>query len=83
MVLEYVDFLTGAISVGVAYALFKGSDDVIIKSDNDNEDFEVNEEGPGRLVTMSCQGCRKLKKHREIEPNLFQCTKCRRYVDLR
>ena len=26
----------------------------------------------GRYVTLSCQTCRKLKKHKEIEPNLYQ-----------
>ncbi|MEC1726908.1 hypothetical protein P9E34_19545 [Schinkia azotoformans] len=83
MLLDYVDFISGAISVGVAYAMFKGNDDEIIINDDDNEDFEDNEEGSGRLVTMSCQGCRKLKKHKEVKHNLYQCTKCKRLVDLR
>lgn len=83
MLLNYVDFITGALSVGFAYALFKGDDDEIVINDNDNEDFEDNEEGSGRLVTMSCQGCRKLKKHQEVKPNIYKCTKCKRIVDLR
>ncbi|WP_342043334.1 hypothetical protein [Bacillus sp. OTU2372] len=37
----------------------------------------------GRYVTLSCQTCRKLKKHREVETNLYQCIKCKRHVDLR
>ncbi|MEH7484833.1 hypothetical protein V7157_27945 [Neobacillus drentensis] len=36
-----------------------------------------------RHVILSCQTCRKLKKHREIKQNLYQCIKCRRHVDLR
>jgi acetyl-CoA carboxylase beta subunit len=37
----------------------------------------------GRKVVLSCQSCRKLKNHIEIEPNLFQCVKCKRQVDIR
>lgn len=36
-----------------------------------------------RKVVLSCQTCRKLKNHVEIEPNLFQCVKCKRQVDIR
>lgn len=39
--------------------------------------------GTGKRVTMSCQTCRKLKTHIEIEPYLFECVKCKRKVDLR
>jgi acetyl-CoA carboxylase beta subunit len=37
----------------------------------------------GRHVMMSCQTCRKLKKHREIKTDLYQCIKCKRHTDLR
>lgn len=79
MVLEYVDFITGAISVGFAYAIFKSNEDEQedILDDEDPDDFT------GRHVTLSCQSCRKLKTHREVEPDLYQCTKCKRHVDLR
>jgi hypothetical protein len=36
-----------------------------------------------RHVMMSCQTCRKLKKHKEVEKDLYQCTKCKRHTDLR
>lgn len=75
--MEWVSFVSGAVIVGFAYALF--SDEYI--------DEEIEEEGntiyTGRSVVMSCQTCRKLKRHREIEPSLYQCPKCKREVDLR
>ncbi len=79
MLLDYVDFVSGAMTVAFAYAMFKGNDVELelVEEDEDTEDFT------GRHVTISCQGCRKLKKHREIEPDLYQCTKCKRLVDLR
>lgn len=76
--LDWFSFVTGALSVSFAYALFK---------DHDMEDPPVEDEDyeelTGRHVTLSCQSCRKLKKHREIELNLYQCTTCKREVDLR
>ena len=47
-----------------------------------DDDVEVHD-FQARHVTMSCQTCRKLKRHKEIEPNLYQCVKCKRHVDLR
>ncbi|KEF40098.1 hypothetical protein M670_00113 [Schinkia azotoformans MEV2011] len=84
--LDYVDFLSGVMTAVLAYAMFKERDepeeDDILENDegylNNYEDDDF-----GRTVTMSCQGCRKLKRHREIEHNLYQCTKCKRLVDLR
>jgi hypothetical protein len=37
----------------------------------------------GRYVTLSFQIYRKLKKHREVENNLYQYTKGKQHVDLR
>ncbi|HHY72311.1 MAG TPA: hypothetical protein GX497_03620 [Bacillus bacterium] len=79
MLLDYRDFIVGAISVMFTYALFKGKDEDDEELDNEDDDGEFT----GKHVTMSCQTCRKLKKHREVEHNLFQCTKCKRHVDLR
>lgn len=81
----WVSFITGGMTVLIAYALF---------SNNEEEEFEMVQEDPGgneffvnsstgRYVTLSCQTCRKLKKHQEIGSNLYQCTKCKRHVDLR
>lgn len=74
--MEILSFLTGALSTAFAFALF---------TSEHGEETET-EEMPGhtgRTVIISCQTCRKLKRHREIEQNLFQCTKCKRNVDLR
>lgn len=79
MLLDYVDFVSGALCAAFAYAMFTSdvdSEDDILE-DEENDGFE------GRHVTLSCQTCRKLKKHREVEPNLYQCTKCKRHIDLR
>jgi uncharacterized paraquat-inducible protein A len=81
---DWTGFITGVISAAFAFALFSSNHD-----DKDDLEAEVVEEGikingtAGRHVTMSCQTCRKLKKHKEVEPDLYQCTRCKRHVDLR
>jgi hypothetical protein len=82
---DVVSFLAGIICSTMLFALIK--DNV--------EEWEEIEEVPGdpgeveinhhsiRHVTLSCQTCRKLKRHKEIEPNLYQCVKCKRHVDIR
>lgn len=78
--MSWVSFLTGGMTFMFAYFLFtaeRNEDD-----EPENEDLEVNDFN-NRYVTLSCQSCRKLKKHIEIEPNLFQCVKCKRLVDVR
>lgn len=83
MLLDYVDFISGAMTAVFAYAMFKDNADPSEESEDDGQYNEDEDEKNGRLVTISCQGCRKLKKHREVEYNLYQCTKCKRVVDLR
>jgi hypothetical protein len=85
--MNWVSFITGGMTVILTYALFTSGQDEeleeeIISSGSENTDFVVN--GPsGRQVILSCQSCRKLKRHKEIEPNVYQCTRCKRHVDLR
>lgn len=64
-------------------ALIKKNLQRIQRKRKENEsNFVVN--GPaGRYVTLSCQTCRKLKRHKEIETDLYQCVTCKRQVDLR
>lgn len=83
--MEWVSFLTGVLGAAFAFSLFKDNQE----SEEDETD-PVEEENElivnshtGRSVTLSCQTCRKLKKHKEVEQDLFQCMKCKRYVDLR
>lgn len=78
--MEILSFLTGAISTAFAFALFTSDYD----EELDEELEEENEAGhTGRTVVLTCQTCRKLQNHLEIEPNLYRCKKCGRYVDLR
>lgn len=73
------------ISGMLIYALFSENEEQaqeIEEAGVDHTELEINDFSI-RHVTMSCQTCRKLKRHKEIEPNLFQCVKCKRHVDLR
>jgi acetyl-CoA carboxylase beta subunit len=79
--MSWVSFITGGLTVLMAFALFSvgaNEDEELVTEESD---LVINE-GSGRHVTLSCQTCRKLKRHREIRPNVFQCCKCKRYVDI-
>lgn len=85
--MDLISFTTGLLSAVFAYALFSQDNDTdsddTIEDEDDIEELVINDGSPGRHVTMSCQTCRKLKKHKEVKPNLYQCSKCKRHVDLR
>lgn len=82
--MEWSSFIMGGLSVLMTYAMFKGADTIEEAEDIEREDDDLEIHGfEGRSVTLSCQTCRKLKKHNEVKPGLFQCTKCKRHVDLR
>ena len=81
--MNWVSFFSGVTTVFITYALFS-------RVEEEHEEITVDEGAgvvvndlSGRYVTLSCQTCRKLKKHREMETNLYQCTKCKRHVDIR
>lgn len=82
--MSWISFATGAFTVLFAYALFK--EDVVEEHDEemdlDQDEVEINDFS-SRHVTLSCQTCRKLKRHKEVTPNLYQCVKCKRHIDLR
>lgn len=81
-----MSFTTGLMAALFAYSLFSQSEEVIDDVEEEVEEEEtlvINDGFTGRHVTMSCQTCRKLKKHKEVQPNLYQCCKCKRHVDLR
>jgi acetyl-CoA carboxylase beta subunit len=79
--MSWVSFITGGMTVILAYAFFSVGVEEDEEFDVAESDLVINE-GSGRHVTLSCQTCRKLKRHREIRPNIFQCTKCKRHVDI-
>lgn len=79
----WTSFLTGSLVTAFAFALFKSEDEPETELiEEEGNDILVNDFNT-RHVTLSCQTCRKLKRHKEIEPNLYQCAKCKRHVDLR
>ncbi|MBO0961627.1 hypothetical protein J1P26_18130 [Neobacillus sp. MM2021_6] len=84
--MNWQDFIMGGISVIFTYALFSSGsceEDTDIDPDEDLENNVVVNDFSSRHVILSCQTCRKQKRHKEIESNLYQCTKCKRHVDLR
>lgn len=76
--MELVSLITGVLATSFAVCLFSNQKDAQERLVDDDQ-MGI----PRRLVTLSCQSCRKLKHHREIQENLFVCTKCRRHIDLR
>jgi hypothetical protein len=81
--MSWVSFITGGMTVILAYALYS------VGMESEEEEFEevpesdlVVNDFSGRYVTLSCQTCRKLKRHREVRLNVFQCMKCKRHVDI-
>lgn len=81
--MDWISFGSGFIVASLMFVLTsQGREDYELELedgdyDQDDSDFR------GRTVVMGCITCRKKKKHREIEENLYQCTKCKRPVDLR
>jgi acetyl-CoA carboxylase beta subunit len=80
--MSWVSFITGGLTVIMAYAFFSAGAEDDEELAAEESDLVVTD-FTGRFVTLSCQTCRKLKRHKEVEPNLFQCTKCKRHIDTR
>ncbi|WP_045520304.1 hypothetical protein [Neobacillus niacini] len=81
--MSWVSYITGGLTVILAYAFYAvGMEDEVEELAVEENNLMVTDFSR-RYVTLSCQTCRKLKKHKEVELNLFQCTKCKRHVDIR
>lgn len=88
--MEWHSFVIGLVSAALAFAMFSESGeeteaDEEVVSDSEHTgltDVDIHDFS-SRHVTLSCQTCRKLKRHKEVQPNLFQCVKCKRHVDIR
>jgi acetyl-CoA carboxylase beta subunit len=82
---EWGSFITGGITILFTYLLFTTDkeNEEVLEGDEEQESEIVVNDFSGKHVTLSCQTCRKLKKHKEVKPNLYQCVKCKRNVDLR
>jgi acetyl-CoA carboxylase beta subunit len=81
--MSWVSFIIGGMTVLIAYAMFSVIDKEEMESNIPERNKLIVSHSTGRYVTLSCPTCRKLKRHQEIETNLYQCTKCKRYFDLR
>lgn len=81
--MSWISYITGGMTVILAYAFYAvGMEDEEEELGEEENNVVVNDFS-GRYVTLSCQTCRKLKRHKEVEPNLFQCIKCKRHIDIR
>ncbi|TYS14257.1 hypothetical protein FZC78_19060 [Rossellomorea vietnamensis] len=82
--MDWVSFGTGVMSTIFLFAMWPDNEEAGEAEEvmDQEEDVEINDFSV-RHVTLSCQTCRKLKRHKEVSPNLYQCVKCKRHVDLR
>jgi acetyl-CoA carboxylase beta subunit len=84
--MSWISFITGGVTSLFLYALFtsseSGGEEDREEEGREGDSMTVNTSA-GRFVTMSCQTCRKLKKHKEVQSNLYQCVRCKRHTDLR
>lgn len=80
--MHWVSFVTGVVVTVFGYSIFTADKNQEEEEDFIDEDVLVHD-FQTRYVTLSCQTCRKLKRHKEIETNVFECTKCRRQIDVR
>lgn len=80
--IHWKDFIIGGMSFLFAYALLT-SDQEDIKDEGMDEQPENDVVINGRRFhQMSCQTCRKIKNHREVDPRIFECVKCHRRTNL-
>jgi uncharacterized paraquat-inducible protein A len=84
---ELVTLITGGVASLFTYLLFTTdeeddeSNDYIQEEENES-DIIVNDFST-RHVKTYCQTCRKIKSHKEIKKDLYQCSRCKRQIDLR
>lgn len=81
--MEWVSFMTGVMGTAFAFALFSSNNEDETDPEFENEEENETNDFIGRSTQMYCQSCRKVKNHKEIEKDLWQCTRCKRHVDLR
>jgi hypothetical protein len=83
--MSWHDFILGGMTVILAYVFYS------IGKEGEELEGEIFEPPTGLVVNgvskhlhqLSCQTCRKIKNHREIEPRVFECTKCKRRTNLK
>jgi len=82
-VMEFTSFVSGVLSAALAYAVFTSKKDPELAEGLDDDLDHDHEDTIGRSVIMMCTTCRKQKRHREIERDFYECTRCKRQIDLR
>jgi uncharacterized paraquat-inducible protein A len=83
--MQWGSFITGGITILFTYLLFTTSkEEVEPEEDFTEEDEEIIvNDFSARHVKTYCQTCRKIKSHKEIKKDLYQCSRCKRQIDLR
>jgi uncharacterized paraquat-inducible protein A len=81
---ELVTLITGGVASLFTYLLFTTDkeDDVPEEVMTEEDEIEINDFST-RHVKTYCQTCRKIKSHKEIQKDLYQCSRCKRQIDLR
>ena len=80
--MDWVAVGIGMMTTMLIFSL-KHNDDEIEDEFQEEDESGITINGKGRNVIMSCQTCRKLRKHEEIERDLYRCIRCKRHTDLR
>lgn len=85
--MNWTDFLLGGMSVLLAQAVIS----IGLETEEITEDMSpapepdnvvVNDFSRKRVV-LYCEDCRKKQYHKIVQPNLYQCNRCKRTTDLR
>lgn len=82
-VMEWISFLSGFLTAALTYVVFSDKGKEKLEVAADIEDHIEYDDTTGRIVTMMCVSCRKQRRHKEVEPDLYECTRCKRQTDLR
>jgi acetyl-CoA carboxylase beta subunit len=74
------NYILGILTVVIAYAFYDAGREEEV--DTEEESNLVVNDFSRKLYQMSCQTCRKIKNHREVEAKVYECTRCKRRTDL-
>lgn len=72
------NYILGIMTVVIAYAFYDASQEIELEEESN----VVVNDFSRKLYQMSCQTCRKIKNHREVEAKVYECTRCKRRTDL-
>jgi hypothetical protein len=74
-----VAYITGGLTALFMYALFSSKQEEfeVIEDSTELEDVPVGNFS-NRIYELSCQTCRKLTNHKEVEFKVYSCCRCKR-----